>query len=109
AAVVMDDGRMATGGFIFKDGENIPIETIRLLEHSYQDNSVFPISTVLEIVDKNGQQYTLKAIPGPIVPVPFRGDDGEVSILIQSFGSFQLDDRTGGYGAYEVLRRAKKE
>lgn len=109
AAVGLEDGRIGTGGFIFKDGENIPIETIRVLEHSYQDNGIFPISTVLEIVDKNGQQYTLKATPGPIVPVPFRGDDGDVSFLIQSFGSFQLDDRTGGYGAYEVLRRAKKE
>jgi len=79
AAVVMEDGRIGTGGFIYKDGQNIPIETIRLLEHSYHDNGV----------------------------VPFRGDNGEVSFLIQSFGSFQLDERTGGYGSYEVLRRVK--
>ncbi|MGY5871820.1 MAG: hypothetical protein RTV72_06235 [Candidatus Thorarchaeota archaeon] len=107
AAVVMDDGRIGTGGFIYKDGENIPIETIRLVDHAYQENGVFPVSTELEIVDKKGQKYTLKASPGPIIPLPFRDENGNVSYLIQSFGSFQLDDRKGGYGSYEVLRRAK--
>ncbi len=107
--LMLDDGRIGTGGFIFKDGENIPIEKIQVLEHSYQENGILPISTVLEIVDKNGQQYKLRAAPGPIVPVPFRGDEGEVSFLIQSFGSFQLDDRTDGYGSYEVLRKTKQE
>jgi len=105
AAVVMDDGRIGSGGFIFKDGENIPIKTIRLLEHSYSEDGVFPISTELEIIDFKGQKYILKALPGPIIPVPFRGDDGSLSYLIQSFGNFQLDDLSGGYGAYEVLRK----
>jgi hypothetical protein len=106
AAVVLDDGRIGSGGFIYKDGKNIPIETIKLVDHSYQDNGVFPLSTELEIVDVNGQKYTLKARPGPIIPVPFRDERG-ISYLIQSFGSFQLDDREGGYGSYEVLRKAK--
>lgn len=109
AAVVMDDGRIGSGGFIFKDGENIPIAGIRLLEHSYKKDGVFPISTKLEIEDINGKSHILKATPGPIVPVPFRGKDGSLSYLIQSFGTFQLDDIGGGYGSYEVLRKAPKE
>jgi hypothetical protein len=108
AAVVLDDGRIGSGGFIFKDGENIPIETIRLLEHSYRDDGIFPISTKLEIIDFKGQNYILKAAPGPIVPVPFRSEDGSLSYLIQSFGSFQLNDMSGGYGSYEVLRKVSK-
>ena len=107
AGVVLDDGRVGPGGFIFKDGENIPIETIQVKEHILRENSDIPISTTLEITDKQGQTYILKGSPGAVVPVPFKGDEGEVSYLIQSFGSFQLDDRTGGYGSYEVLRRSK--
>ena len=109
AAVVLDDGRIGSGGFIFKDGENIPIKTIRLLEHTYRKDGIFPISTELKIIDLRGQEYILKASPGPIIPVPFRGEDGSLSYLIQSFGSFQLDDVLGGYGSYEVLRKASKE
>ncbi|MHA3964402.1 MAG: DUF7065 domain-containing protein [Candidatus Thorarchaeota archaeon SMTZ1-45] len=105
AAVIMDDGRIGSGGFIYKDGENIPLKTIRMLEHSYQDNGIFPLSTKLELIDDRGQKYILKAIPGEIIPVPFTGDSGNVSFLIQSFGSFQLNDIDGGYGSYEVLRR----
>jgi hypothetical protein len=101
----MDDGRIGSGGFIYRDGENIPLKTIRMLDHSYQDNGVFPISTELELVDARDQKYILKAYPGTIIPVPFRGNSGNVSFLIQSFGSFQLDGIEGGYGSYEVLRR----
>lgn len=108
AAVVMDDGRIGSGGFIFRDGENIPIRTIRLLEHAYRNDGIFPVSTELEIVDFRNQKYILKASPGSIIPVPFRGDDGSLSYLIQSFGTFQLDNTTGGYGSYEVLRKASK-
>ena len=105
AAVVMEDGRIGSGGFIYKDGENIPLKTIRMLDHAYEEDGIFPISTKLELIDARGQKYILKAFPGEIIPVPFRGDSGNVSFLIQSFGSFQLDDIEGGYGSYEVLRR----
>ncbi len=105
AAVVLDDGRIGSGGFIYKNGKNIPIETIRVLDHSYREDGVYPISTELEIVDLLGENYILKARPGSIIPVPFRGDNGEVSFLIQSFGSFQLNDIKEGYGSYEVLRK----
>jgi len=107
AAVFLDDGRIGPGGFIYRNGENIPIKTIKLVNHSYKENSGFPSSTELEILDKKGQKYILVAKPGRIIPVPFRDEKGNVSFLIQSFGSFQLDDRKGGYGSYEVLRRTK--
>ncbi len=107
AAVVMKDGRIGSGGFIFKNGENIPLETINMIDHSYQEDGIFPISTTLELIDANGQKHILRARPGQMIPVPFRGDSGDVSFLIQSFGSFQLDDIEGGYGSYEVLRSLK--
>jgi hypothetical protein len=106
AAVVMNDGRIGSGGFIYKDGVNIPLKEIKMLNHSYEENGVYPISTELELTDQHGERYILKAFPGQIVPVPFRGDSGSMSFLIQSFGTFQLDDLDGGYGSYEVLRRA---
>ncbi|TFG32480.1 hypothetical protein EU527_10010 [Candidatus Thorarchaeota archaeon] len=109
AAVVMDDGRIGSGGFIYKDGGNIPIESIRILEHSYRECGVFPTSTELEITDKQGEKYILKANPGSIIPVPFRGNEGELSFLIQSFGTFQLNEREGGYGSYEVLRKSRNQ
>ncbi|TFG34313.1 hypothetical protein EU527_04175 [Candidatus Thorarchaeota archaeon] len=109
AAVVMDDGRIGSGGFIYKNGENIPIKSIRILEHSYREGGIFPTSTELEIIDKKGEKYKLKAHPGPIIPVPFRGNEGELSFLIQSFGTFQLNERKGGYGSYEVLRRSRHQ
>jgi hypothetical protein len=105
AAVVMDDGEIGSGGFIFKDGENIPLTEIKMLDHSYREGGIFPVSTELAITDAKGQQYILKAFPGVIIPVPFRSDSGEVSFLIQSFGRFELDERKGGYGSYEVLRK----
>lgn len=105
AGVVLDDGRIGPGGFVFRDGENIPIDSIEVTKHTYRENNDIPVSTILKIVDKKGQSYNLKGTPGVIIPVPFKGDSGEVSYLIQSIGSFELNDRKGGYGAYEVLRR----
>jgi hypothetical protein len=105
AAILLKDGRISTGGFMYKKGENIPLREIHVTEHSYREDGVFPVATELRIVDANGEEHTLKARPGDIVPVPFREEDGAVSILIQSFGEFELDGRSGGYGSYEVLRK----
>ncbi len=107
AAVIMNDGRIGAGGFIFKNGENVPLESIKMLEHLYDEDGIFPITTTLELVDANSQKYILKAQPGQIIPIPFTGESGNVSYLIQSFGTFQLDDIEGGYGSYEVLRSLK--
>jgi hypothetical protein len=109
AAILLEDGRSSTGGFLYRDGENIPLKEIHVIEHSYREGAVFPLSTELRIIDAIGDEHTLKAKPGRIVPVPFRNDDGTVSILIQSFGEFELDGRSGGYGSYEVLRKGQRE
>ena len=106
AAILLEDGRMSTGGFIFKDGKCIPLMEMSVEEHTYGEDGVFPISTELRLVDAEGDRHTLKAKPGAIIPVPFRGDDGSLSVLIQSFGQFELDGRSGGYGSYEVLRKS---
>jgi hypothetical protein len=105
AAIILDDKRLSTGGFLFKDGQNIPLTNIKVLEHTYRDDGVFPLSTTLQLTDARGDIHTLKASPGRIVPVPFRGNEGNVSILVQSFGRFQLDEVEDGYGSYEVLRK----
>jgi hypothetical protein len=108
AAIVADDGQMSTGGFLFKDGENIPLKTIKILDQRFRADGVFPVSSKLEIVDNLENKHILKARVGPIVPVPFQDEKGSQSILIQSFGSFELDATKGGYGTFETLRTAKK-
>jgi hypothetical protein len=72
AAIVGEDGRLASGGFLFRDGSNIPILEIRLLSHEFREDGVFPVSTEMELIDANGTKHLLRAEPGPIIPVPFR-------------------------------------
>ena len=105
AAIISDDGRLSTGGFLFKDGKNIPLKTIRVLDQQFREDGLLPISSELEIIDFNGEKHILKAQVGPIIPVPFEDKEGNKSILVQSFGNFELDDITGGYGTFETLRR----
>jgi len=108
AAIVADDGRTSTGGFLFKDGKNIPLKTIKIVDQQFREDGVFPVSSRLEIIDYSGIKHSLKARVGPIVPIPFKDEKGNQSILIQSFGSFELDGITGGYGTFETLRKARK-
>jgi hypothetical protein len=108
AAIVAEDGRMSTGGFLFKGGKNIPLRTIRIVDQQFRPDGVFPVSSELKITDNLGKEHTLKAHVGPIVPVPFQDEKGGQSILIQSLGRFELDETKGGYGTFETLRKAKK-
>jgi hypothetical protein len=108
AAIVAEDGRMSTGGFLFRDGKNIPLKTIRILDQRFREDGVFPVSSELEIIDNLEKKHLLRARVGPIVPVPFQDEKGAQSILIQSFGSFELDGTKGGYGTFETLRKARK-
>jgi hypothetical protein len=64
--------------------------------------------TKFEIIIFKGQKYILEAALRLIVLVLFRNEDGSLSYLIQSFGAFQLNDISGGYGSYEVLRKVSK-
>jgi hypothetical protein len=107
AAVVGEDGGLGTGGFLFRNGENIPLTSIRILTHEIRSDDRFPIQTEMELVDANGEKHILKAAPGPIIPVPFTDENGRTSILIQSFGSFELNGFKGGFGSYETLSREK--
>lgn len=109
AAIITEGGRLSTGGFLFKEGENIPLKSIRIVDEKFRDDGVFPVSSELEIIDALGEEHLLKASVGPIIPVPFLDSDGNQSILVQSIGNFELDGLKGGYGAFETLRRAKLE
>jgi len=102
AAIIADDGRISVGGFLYKNGRNIPLIQLRILEQQYRDN-VVPVNSTLELTDAEGEKHLLVAKAGPVVPLPFT-DTGKVSILSQSFGEFELDGRKGGYGTYETLR-----
>jgi len=106
AAIVSEDGRVSTGGFLFKDGRNVPLRTIRVLDQRFRDR-VIPVSSTLEIVDAEEVRHILRARAGPVVPLPFTDGSGNVSVLAQSFGSFELDGFYGGYGSYETLRVKK--
>ena len=107
ASIITEDGRISTGGFLFKDGKNIPLRTIDVVDQQYREDGVFPISSTLKIVDTIGNNYILKAQVGSIIPVPFIDSKGNQSILVQSMGKFELNDRKGGYGSFETLRKVK--
>ncbi|MBD3255886.1 MAG: hypothetical protein GF383_12390 [Candidatus Lokiarchaeota archaeon] len=106
AAIISTDGKLSTGGFLFKNGENIPLQSIKILDQQFRSDGIFPTSSKLEIIDNNGVTHVLKATVGPIIPIPFADKEGKKSILVQSFGSFELDDITEGYGTFETLRKA---
>ncbi len=108
AAVFDNEGNLGPGGFIFRDGRNIPIVEITLLSHELRKDAVFPLKTELELVDAEGRRHHLLGQPGSIIPVPFTDTSGNKSSLVQSFGSFELDDAKGGYGAYETLSKGSK-
>jgi hypothetical protein len=103
AAIVSDDGKVSTGGFIFKNGRNIPIMKIRVLDQQFTDE-IFPISSKLELLDEDGHRHVISGKAGPAVPIPFSDEKGQTSILTQSFGNFEMDGVSGGYGTFETLR-----
>ena len=107
AAIITDDGRLSTGGFIFKNGENIPLKAIKIIDKKFQNDGILPISSEIELIDDYGEKHNLKARVGPIIPVPFNDEQGNKSILVQSFGTFELDSISEGYGSFETLRRIK--
>ena len=109
AAIIIDDGRLSTGGFLFKNGNNIPLKTINIVDQQFREDGILPISSELELVDSLGDKHVLKANVGPIIPVPFIDSEGNRSILVQSMGTFELDGKKGGYGSFETLRRDKNE
>ena len=106
AAIVLDDGRISVGGYIWKEGENTPLVGFRILDQQFID-SVVPVSSVLELTDKKGVIHILRGRAGPVVPLPFVDEKGGISVLAQSFGEYELDGVKGGYGTYETLRVAR--
>ncbi len=107
AAIVTDDGRLGAGGFLFQNGKNIPLRDIRLVKHSLRKDGLLPSSTELELIDAKGNKHRLLAKPGAMIPLPFEDEKGTKSILVQSFGQFQMDNVRDGYGSYETLRRIR--
>jgi hypothetical protein len=107
AAIITNDGRISTGGFLFKEGRNIPLKSIHVVDQKFRKNHVFPISSELELIDCLDVKHRLKAKVGPIIPIPFIDKEGKESILIQSLGKFELNEIKGGYGLFETLRKSK--
>jgi hypothetical protein len=107
AAIITDDGRLSTGGFIYKQGKNIPLKIIKIINQIFELNGILPVSSELEIIDIEGHEHLLKGKVGSIVPVPFKDFQGNKSVLIQSFGEFELNGFKGGYGSFETLRKIR--
>jgi hypothetical protein len=103
AAIVLDDGRISVGGYIWENGENVPLVGLRIIDQQFRDG-VIPVSATLELTDKKGVKHILKGKAGPVVPLPFVDEKGKVSVLAQSFGEYELDGVKGGYGTFETLR-----
>jgi hypothetical protein len=108
AAIIADDGRLSTGGFLFKNGKNIPLKSLKILDQKFREDKIFPVSSTLELTDWDGEKHILKGEVGPIIPVPFKDEQGKQSILIQAFGTYELDGIPGGYGTFETLRKYKQ-
>jgi hypothetical protein len=106
AAIVLDDGRVSVGGYIWENGVNTPLVDFRIIDQQFKDG-VVPVSSVLELTDERGVKHVLRGKAGPVVPLPFVDEHGKVSVLAQSFGEYELDGTTGGYGTFETLRVAK--
>lgn len=107
AAIITNDGRISSGGFMYKNGKNVPLRHIKILDEKYESDGIFPINSELKIIDDLGATHHLKGKVGPIIPVPFEDKMGGKSILVQSFGRFELDGIKNGYGTYETLRKSK--
>ena len=107
AAIVTDDGRLSTGGFLYKQGKNIPLKTINIITQKFEPDGILPISSELELFDNEEKKYILKGEVGRIVPIPFKDFQGNQSVLIQSFGKFNLNGIKGGYGTFETLRKIR--
>jgi hypothetical protein len=103
AAIVLDDGRISVGGYIWENGENVPLVGLRIIDQQFRDG-VIPVSATLELTDSRGVKHILKGKAGPVVPLPFVDEKGKVSVLAQSFGEYELDGVKGGYGTFETLR-----
>ena len=103
AAIVLDDGRISIGGFLWKGGVNVPIVSLRIIDQKFKDG-IIPVSSTLELTDLKGIKHILKCKAGPVVSLPFVDAHGKISVLAQSFGEFELDGVMGGYGTYETLR-----
>jgi hypothetical protein len=106
AAIVAEDGRISSGGFIFQKGRNIPIKTVRVINQEFRNNTL-PTSSKIEITDALDRKHVLEGKAMQTVPIPFTDSQGKLSILAQGFGDFKLDGQSGGYGSYETLRRIK--
>ncbi|MCY3410288.1 MAG: hypothetical protein INQ03_01515 [Candidatus Heimdallarchaeota archaeon] len=104
AAIIASDGKMSTGGFIFKDGKNVPLKSIRIVDQQFREDGIYPVSSHLLIHDIQDNKYELKGFVNSLIPVPFK-DEGGISILIQAFGDFELNGISGGYGSFETLRK----
>jgi hypothetical protein len=107
AAVIAEDGRLSTGGFLFKEGKNIPLKHITILKQNFRKDGILPISSELELIDFFDNKHIFKAKVGKIIPIEFKDNEENQSILIQSFGDFDLDG-IKGYGTFETLRKVKK-
>jgi len=107
AAIITDDGRISTGGFLYKQGKNVPLKSINILNQKFEQNGILPISSKLEIIDDEDHKYILEGEVGKIIPVPFKNFQGNESVLIQSFGKFKLNETEKGYGTFETLRKIR--
>ena len=107
AAIVLDDGRVSVGGYIWENGENTPLIGFRIIDQQFRDG-IIPVSSTLELTDSKGVKHVLKGKAGPVVPLPFVDEHSKVSVLTQSFGEYELDGVSGGYGTFETLRVSNK-
>jgi hypothetical protein len=100
----MDKGDV-DAGFLYVDGENLPIVKVDMVTEYDADGS--PNTLYLAMYDKDGVVYGVKGEIKKKAVMEFKGDDHRGSIMFENLARYRIDDDTDevGFGIAEYLFR----
>lgn len=100
----MDKGDI-DAGFLYLDGENLPIVKVDMVTEYDADGS--PNTLFMAMYDKDGVVYGVKGEVKKKAIMEFKGEDNRGSIMFENLARFRIDDDTDevGFGIAEYLFR----
>jgi len=100
----MDKGDI-DAGFIFIDGETLPLVKVDMVTEYDADGS--PNTLYMAMYDKDGVVYGVKGEVKKKAIMEFKGDDNRGSIMFENLARYRIDDDTDevGFGIAEYLFR----
>jgi hypothetical protein len=91
------------GGFLFKDGDNVPLVKTDIITEYRKDGG--PKSIKMWLMEKNGEVHELEADILRSVKMPFSvSTEKSVSVMYETLARFKMGVETG-YGIAEYLNR----